>query len=252
MHLPLFPSVGELIQPSSTKGHGCSFVAERGSGSLEHRAEAPPEPPPDAPNVKRKRHFFFFFFCSQSHMTPVVQQQKYDRGQRGCSRFIGPDQVKPGASAGGSCWTFSVCQLATSLRKPRRFVSRRSWTLEPENKTVRRSERSTHLVSINWPVPWRRRGVDPILLYSGPVPAALGSVLPLHNRSPQAYSPFLHCGPGPFSLTALSQPGTNGLTNFSAHSHRGRSRPIRRKPVRAVTNYRPPECSADGGATNEV
>lgn len=140
----------------------------------------------------------------QSHMTPVLQQQKYDRGQRGCCRNSRPvyrsRSGTPAGQLGHSAGYSPACHLVTTLQNPCRCVTPLTVTWAGGKKIVRRSSRSTHLVSINWPVPWHRRGVDPILICSGPVPAALGSGLPLHSRSLQAYSPFLHCGPGPFSL----------------------------------------------------
>lgn len=94
-------------------------------------------------------------------------------------------------------------------------MSRHSRTLEPgeQARTTELLRGSTHPVSINWPVPWHRRVVDPIWALPGPVPAALGSVFPLHSRSPQPFSPFLHCGPGPFSLSTLSQEPTETSTS---------------------------------------
>lgn len=79
---------------------------------------------------------------------------------------------------------------------------------------------STHLASTNWPVLGHRRVVDPIWPRTGPVPVGLCSVFPLHTRSRSPYSPFRRCGPGPFSLSPLTETGTNGIINFSAHNKR--------------------------------
>lgn len=76
--------------------------------------------------------------------------------------------------------------------------------------------RSTHLVSINWPVPWHRRAVDPIGVNPDPVPAVLGSAFPLHICSSRPFSPFLrHCvGPAPsISLLSDSQEPTESSTS---------------------------------------
>ena len=95
---------------------------------------------------------------------------------------------------------------------------------------------STHLASINRPAPWRRRAVDPISQHPDPAPAAPGSVFPLRRRSPPPYSPFLHCGPGPFGVSTLSQEPTESPTSQPT----GRaevSEPIRRGPLDAAANH---------------
>lgn len=115
-------------------------------------------------------------------------------------------------------------------------------------RLVRRRSRSTHLVNISQPVPWHRRVADPILQHPGPVPEALGPVFPLHNSSPP---PFLHCGPGPFSLSVHSQPGTSGIINFSAHSQRSVPKPIKCRSLRAEANHRTEKRSTDRRVTNQ-
>lgn len=84
----------------------------------------------------------------------------------------------------------------------------RARTTEPER-------RSTHLVSINWPVPWHRRAVAPIWVNPDPVPVVLGSAFPLHICSSRPFSPFLHCvGPAPsISLLSDSQEPTESSTS---------------------------------------
>lgn len=75
--------------------------------------------------------------------------------------------------------------------------------------------RSTHLVSIDWPVPSHRRAVAPISVNPDPVPAVLGSAFPLHKCSSRPFSPFLHCvSPAPsISLLSDSQEPTESSTS---------------------------------------
>lgn len=111
----------------------------------------------------------------------------------------------------------SVCHLASTLCEAWRYVTPLMDTWTGGSSPAEPLRGSTHLVSINWPAPWLRRVVDPIWVRPGPVPAALGSVFALHSRLPHPFSPFLHCGPGPFNLSTLSQEPTESSTSQPTH-----------------------------------
>lgn len=83
----------------------------------------------------------------------------------------------------------------------RHFSLKTTW----HARRILKKQGLTHLASINSPVPGHRRVVAPIWPYPGPVLTGQGSVFQLHTRPAFPFSPFLHCGPCPFSLSARSQ-----------------------------------------------